>query len=168
MMTNLSIAHDKHSSHPLDVIEQIVDDNDWISDRRSDQEMAVQVPGHWCDYSLFFAWNDTADAIHFTCAFDMRVPTESRVKVHELLVLINEKLWLGHFGVWDDEGLPMYRHALPLRGTSGPSQGQIENVVETALLECERFYPAFQYAIWGGKSAADAISAAMVDTVGEA
>ncbi|NQU56466.1 MAG: hypothetical protein HQ513_04470, partial [Rhodospirillales bacterium] len=52
-MTNLSPTQTKHSSHPLDIIEQIVDDNDWISDRRSDQEMAVQVPGHWCDYSMF-------------------------------------------------------------------------------------------------------------------
>ncbi|MBC8268378.1 MAG: YbjN domain-containing protein [Rhodospirillaceae bacterium] len=167
-MTNLNIAQTKHSSHPLDIIERIVDDNDWISDRRSDQEMAVQVPGHWCDYSMFFAWNDAADAIHFTCAFDMRVPAECRDKVHELLVMINEKLWLGHFGVWDDEGLPMYRHALPLRGTDGPSQGQMEDMVETALMECERFYPAFQYVIWGGKSAIDSIAAAMVDTVGEA
>jgi hypothetical protein len=41
-------------------------------------------------------------------------------------------------------------------------------MVETALLECERFYPAFQYVIWGGKQAPDAIEAAMIDTVGEA
>ena len=117
---------------------------------------------------MFFAWNDTADAVHFTCAFDMRVPNESRDNVHELLILINEKMWLGHFGIWDEEGLPMYRHALPLRGTGGPSLGQMEDVVDTAISECERFYPAFQYTIWGGKSATESIAAAMVDTVGEA
>lgn len=167
-MTSITLAAAQASQHPLDVIERIVDDNDWIADRRSEQEMAVQVPGRWCDYSMFFAWNDAADAVHFTCAFDMRVPMESRGRIHELLILINEKLWLGHFGIWDDEGLPMYRHALPLRGTHGPSHGQMEDMVETAITECERFYPAFQYAIWGGKSAADSIEAAMVDTVGEA
>ncbi|HJN25152.1 MAG: YbjN domain-containing protein [Rhodospirillales bacterium] len=167
-MTNIALAAETQSQHPLDVIERIVDDNDWISDRRNDQEMAVQVPGRWCDYSMFFAWNDTADAMHFTCAFDMRVPEENREQVHELLILINEKMWLGHFGIWDDEGLPMYRHALPLRGTHGPSLGQMEDMVETAIMECERFYPAFQYTIWGGKSAADSITAAMIDTVGEA
>ncbi len=167
-MTNITLATEIPTQHPLDVIERIVDDNDWISDRRNDQEMAVQVPGRWCDYSMFFAWNDTADAVHFTCAFDMRVPSEAREAVHELLILINEKMWLGHFGIWDDEGLPMYRHALPLRGTRGPSQGQLEDMVDTAIMECERFYPAFQYTIWGGKSAADSVTAAMVDTVGEA
>ena len=35
--------------------------------------------------------------------------------MHELLALINEKMWLGHFGMWEDEGLPMFRHALLLQ-----------------------------------------------------
>jgi hypothetical protein len=40
--------------------------------------------------------------------------------------------------------------------------------MEIAVSECDRFYPAFQFVIWGGKSAAEAIGAAMLDTVGEA
>jgi hypothetical protein len=36
------------------------------------------------------------------------------------------------------------------------------------LIDCERFYPAFQYVVWGGKSASDALAAAMIETVGEA
>lgn len=167
-MAIITLATNKTSLHPLDVIEQIIDNNDWISDRRNDQEIAVQVPGKWCEYSMFFAWNDTADAVHFTCAFDMRVPNESRDNIHELLILINEKLWLGHFGIWDEEGLPMYRHALPLRGTGGPSLGQMEDMVDTAINECERFYPAFQHTIWGGKSPTESIAVSMVDTAGEA
>lgn len=167
-MTGIGISHEPQPHHPLDIIEQLVDEHDWVFDRRNDQEMAVQVPGRWCDYSLFFAWNDTADAVHFTCAFDMRVPENRRSLVHDLLATINEKMWLGHFGIWDDEGLPMYRHSIPLRGTSGPSMGQMEDLLDTAITECERFYPAFQYVIWGGKSAADAVEAAMIDTVGEA
>ncbi|MBT4218581.1 MAG: hypothetical protein HOE26_01275 [Rhodospirillaceae bacterium] len=167
-MTGISIAQETTTNHPLDIIERLGDDNDWIFDRRSEQEMAVQAPGRWCDYSMFFAWNDAAGAMHFTCAFDMRVPENRRERIHELLALINEKLWLGHFGIWNDEGLPMFSHSLPFRGTKGPNIAQMEDVVETALLECERFYPAFQHAIWGGKSATESIAAAMIDTVGEA
>ncbi len=167
-MTGIGISHEQHADHPLDIVEQLVDEHDWIFDRRNDQEMAVQVPGRWCDYSLFFAWNNTADAVHFTCAFDMRVPENRRSLVHDLLATINEKMWLGHFGIWEDEGLPMYRHSIPLRGTQGPSLGQMEDLIDTAIVECERFYPAFQYVIWGGKSVADAVAAAMIDTVGEA
>jgi len=41
-------------------------------------------------------------------------------------------------------------------------------LIEIAITECERFYPAFQFVIWGGKSPAEAIAAAMLETVGEA
>lgn len=167
-MTSLRASATTSVVNPLDVIERIVEINDWLFDRRSDQEMAAQVPGRWCDYSLYFAWNEDIGAMHFTCAFDMRIPREKRPAVHELLALINEKLWLGHFGVWEDEGVPMFRHALPLRGLRGPSVEQMEDLLDTAILECERFYPAFQHVIWGGKTAAQAIASAMVDTAGEA
>lgn len=167
-MPDITTSQDYLAENPLDIVEQIVEINDWIFDRRSDLEMAVQVPGTWCDYSLYFAWNEEMEALHFTCAFDMRVADDQRTRIYELLALINDRIWLGHFGIWSDEGLPMYRHALPLRGTKGPAIEQMEDLVETAVLECERFYPAFQYVIWGGKEAQDAIQSAMIDTVGEA
>ena len=167
-MKGFNVSSNSTVSHPLDVVERIVDENDWISDRRGDREMAVQAPGRWCDYSLYFSWNEDAGAVHFTCAFDLRVPTERRDVVHELLALANEKVFLGHFGVWEEEGLPMYRHALLLRGSKGPTLEQVEDLVDAAIMECERFYPAFQYVLWGGRTAREAVDAAMVDTVGEA
>ena len=167
-MPTLNSMIDSSHQHPLDTIEQLVEYNDWAFDRRNDAELAVQAPGRWCDYSLHFAWNDDVDAMHFTCAFDMRIPSEKRPVIFELLAAVNERLWLGHFSIWADEGLPMYRHALPLRGVPKPAIQQIEDLIETALLECERFYPAFQYVVWGGKSATEAMEAALVETVGEA
>ncbi len=167
-MRTTEITQETELANPLDIVEKIVEYNDWTFDRRNEQEMAVQVPGTWCDYSLYFAWNDDMGAMHFTCAFDMRVPADRRQPVFELLAEVNERLWMGHFGMWADEGLPMYRHALPMRGQQEPTLEQMEDLVETALIECEKFYPAFQYVIWGGKSANDAIAAAMIETVGEA
>jgi len=168
MTVSPSVDAKTTAPNPIDMIEQIVEVNEWTFDRRSDQEMAAQAPGRWCDYSLYFSWNEELEAMHFTCAFDMRVPDEKRGLVRELLGLVNEKLWLGHFGLWQDEGLPMFRHTLPLRGLKGPSAEQIGDLLDSALVECERFYPAFQYVIWGGKTPDDALSAALIDTVGEA
>jgi len=167
-MPSLMTADDVATHHPIDIVEQLVEFNEWTFERRSNEEMAVQVPGSWCDYSLYFAWNQEMEAIHFTCAFDMRVADDQMRRVQNLLALVNEKLWLGHFGIWADEGMPMFRASLPLRGQQGLTVEQTEDMVETALLECERFYPAFQYVIWGGKPAHEAIEAAMIDTVGEA
>jgi hypothetical protein len=167
-MVGMNISETVLEVNPLDVVEQFVDHNEWIFDRRGDHEMTVSAPGRWCHYSLFFSWNATAGAMHFTCAFDMRIPEEKRHMAHELLTLINSRMWLGHFGIWEDEGLPIFRYALPLRGAKGPSAEMVEDLLETAISECERFYPTFQYVIWGGKTAAEAISSTMVDTVGEA
>jgi hypothetical protein len=167
-MTTMGQSYQEPVHGPLDVVEKLASAHDWIFDRRNDEEMAVQVPGRWCDYSLFFTWNDEISAIHVSCAFDMRVPEERRTLVHELLALINEKLWLGHFGIWEDDGLPLFRHALPLRGFGRPSIEQMEDVIDTALVECERFYPAFQYVIWGGRTPHDAMMLSMIETVGEA
>ena len=99
---------------------------------------------------------------------DMKVPKGRKAPVYELLALVNEKLWLGHFDVASDDNSPAFRHAVLLRGALGASVEQIEDLVDIALSECERFYPAFQLVVWGGKTADEAITAAMIDPVGEA
>jgi len=167
-MATLHRSVDVLQHHPMDVVEQTVGLYEWQTERSCDTEIAVQVPGKWCDYSMYFTWSENAEALQLTCAFDMRIHKSKRAAVHELLMLANENLWLGHFTLWVDEGLPMFRHALPLRGAEAPTIEQIQDMVETALYECERFYPAFQYVIWGGHSAEQAMAAALLETVGEA
>ena len=155
------------TTNPIDVIETIVTAREWPFDRRSDEEMAAEVPGRWCDYGMFFAWSEELKALHFSCALDMRVPEKRLHAVYELLAALNERMWLGHFVVWREEGVPMFRHTLWTGGTGSVSE-TVEDLVEHAVAECERFYTAFQFVIWAGKSPAEAIEAAMLDTVGEA
>ena len=38
----------------------------------------------------------------------------------------------------------------------------LEDLMDIALTECERFFPAFQFVLWGGKAPADALAAAML------
>lgn len=154
--------------HPIDTIEALVSANEWSFERFGDDEIAVELAGRWCDYRLFFAWHQEAAAMHFSLAFDMRVPLEKRNETSALISLINEKMWIGHFDLWTDNGLPMFRYAFLLRGTGGPSAEQVSELVSIAIDESDRFYPAFQFVIWGGKSPADAIACAMIDPVGEA
>ena len=106
--------------------------------------------------------------MHFTCSFDLKVPEKQRSGLYELLALANERLWLGHFGIERPGGMPVYRHAVLLRGAPGASAESLEDMVDIAITECERFFPAFQFVLWGGKSASDALEAAMLDCAGEA
>jgi hypothetical protein len=166
-MTALHVQHDS-ASNPLDLMEQIATANDWTFDRRNTDEMAAEAPGKWCDYGLYFSWSHEISAMHFTCAFDLKVPANRRGALYELLALANERLWIGHFGMDSDDGMPLFRHAVLLRGAPGASAESLEDMVDIAITECERFFPAFQLVLWGGKTPADALQAAMLDCVGEA
>lgn len=155
-------------AHPIDTIETLVSANEWSFERVGDDEIAIEISGRWCDYRLFFAWHQEASAVHFSLALDMRVPAEKRNAVTALIALVNEKMWVGHFDLWTDNGLPMFRYAFLLHGTRGATAEQVSELVSVAIEECDRFYPAFQFVVWGGKSPADAIACAMIDPVGEA
>ena len=167
-MTSLSLETPVAAANPIDLVEEIVQANEWAHDRASDEEMVVEIAGRWCDYRLLFVWQRDINALHFTCAFEMKVPKARRGAVFELLAVVNERLWLGHFDLTADTQSPSFRQGVLLRGASGASVEQIEDLVDIAVSECERFYPAFQLVVWGGKPAEEAIAAAMIDPVGEA
>jgi hypothetical protein len=108
------------------------------------------------------------EALHLACAFDMKVPPVRRAEVQRLVAAVNEQLWIGHFDLWTHTGLIMHRQALVLPGGITASSAQCENMLIGAIHACERYFPAFQFVVWAGKSAAEAMNAAMFDTEGEA
>ena len=167
-MSAVALQDGSGSPNPLDLLEEIVGANDWSFDRTSDDELVLQIAGGWCKYRLHFAWCVDLDALHFSCALDIRIPEFKRAAVYELLAMANGKLFAGHFDLTLENGPPIYRHTFLLRGSPGASVEQLEDLLDIAISECERFYPAFQYVIWGGQSPVDALATAMLDTVGEA
>ncbi|GER06268.1 hypothetical protein GCM10007972_00110 [Iodidimonas muriae] len=155
-------------SNPLDLVEELANVNDWVFDRQED-ELTAAVTGGYCEYQLRFFWREEERVLQIASVFDGRVPEAKRANVYETLGLINERLWLGHFEMWCDEGLLMYRHAtIADEEGTGLSGNHLAIMVETALSECERFYPVFQFVVWAGKTPKDALDAAMLETMGEA
>ncbi|MGN6621903.1 MAG: YbjN domain-containing protein, partial [Sphingomonas sp.] len=90
--------------------------------------------------------------------------------IYEAIGLINEQLWIGHFELWSSTGVLLYRHAALVNGGDEGtlSLAATELIVESAIDECERFYPVFQFVLWGGKSSKEALAAALIETQGEA
>jgi hypothetical protein len=167
-MPQMSTASPGSTNNPLDLIEEIAAANEWLFDRTSDEELVGQLNGRWSEYRLMFSWSQDMSALQMTCLIDVRVPHHRRQPVNELLALANERLWLGHFDLGLDNATPMFRHTVPLRGVHGASVEQLEDLMDIALNECDRFYPAFHYVVWGGKDPTEAIAAACLDPVGEA
>ena len=115
-------------------------------------------------------WRDDDNVLQFMGFPDIKVGDHQTGSVYEAIGLINEQLWLGHFELWAQGGTVLFRHAVLLDAADEPglSLDQAETVIETAIDEIDRFYPVFQFVLWGGKSPRDAIAAAMVETRGEA
>ncbi|HXW39932.1 MAG TPA: YbjN domain-containing protein [Xanthobacteraceae bacterium] len=155
-------------NNPLDVVERMAAGNNWPFERAGEDEIGLVVNGRWTNYQVTFTWMDQIEALHLACAFDVKVPEARLFEVQRLVALVNEQMWIGHFDVWTQNGLIMFRHALILAGGVAASGRQCEAVLGTALDSCERYFPAFQFVIWAGKSAREAMDSAMFETAGQA
>ena len=142
-MSGLLALEREHAINPLDILEQIIAANEWSFERRYDGEMAAEAPGKWCDYGLYFSWSSEISAMHFSCAFDLKVPPEGRAKLFELLALANEKLWIGHFDMWNGEGVVLFRNSHLLTGGAEVSPQQCEALLRSATDACDLYYQAF-------------------------
>lgn len=166
----MALAHYEtdRNVHPVDVIEQLAAVHDWCFDRSADDEINISLPGSWSDYHVSFNWRDDLEALHLACAFDIRVPAPRRDETLRLLALINEQLWLGHFDLWTQEGALMFRHGLLLSGGAEPNIEQCETLLQVAVEACERYYQSFQFVLWAGKSAGQALESSLFETAGQA
>lgn len=163
-----ALALDPETPHPLETMEEIASRYEWLVDRSTDDEINIMVAGSWTDLHLALNWNDHLEGLHLACTFDLKVPEKRREEIVRLVALINEQLYFGHFDLWRTEGSLMFRNSLLLTGQAELSEAQCEALVHTALDACERYYPAFQFVIWAGKTAEVAIQSCLLETVGEA
>lgn len=159
---------DFRPENPLDGIEDLVTANDWPFERNQTDELTVWISGGWCTYQLWFMWRTEPDVLYVSCSFDVKVAKRRRADAHHLLSLVNERTWLGHFALSPNDDLVTFRYAqLVPRGTM-VNGAFLETLIEIALTESERYYPAFQFVLWGGKTPPQAMAAALLETQGEA
>ena len=153
---------------PVEMLACLFEARDWPFEHTSDDEISAEVKGSWATYQIQAVWRREDRVLQLLCLPDIRVTDAKRPAVYEALVMINEQLWVGHFDVWSNGSVVLYRHGLMLGedGLLGPGQAQM--VVEAAIEECDRFYPVFQFILWGDKTPSEALSAALVDAAGEA
>jgi len=120
------------SNNPVDVVERLAAVHEWSFARSSDDEVTLMVAGRWTDYQVSFTWMPEIEALHLACAFDLKVPERRRAEVTELVALVNEQLWVGHFDAWFKDGIIMFRHALVLTGGITAADAQCEALLGMA------------------------------------
>ena len=154
--------------HPVDVIEHVAHSNDWSFERTGEDEIAISVAGNWADYHVSFSWMEDSESVHLACAFDIKVPGNKTTEIIRLLSLINEQMLFGHFDLWGQEGVIMFRQALLLSGGAEPTAKQVEVLLGCALEASECYYQAFQFVLWSGMPAREALNSVMFETFGTA
>ena len=154
--------------NPLDIAEMVIMDREWVFDRPADGELIAEVSGTWCTYRLWFTWQEDSGGLTLSCALESKLPKHALAKVYPLLALVNEKMWLGHFDICPEDHAVTFRHSLLLRDGAGTNAEHLQELIDIAIEECERFYPAFQSVVWGGQSPEEALALSIFETVAEA
>jgi hypothetical protein len=161
-------AEDRAPTHPLDRVEELAEANEWPLERQGADEISLVIDANWGTLELSLTWRDDIDCLHLAGCFDFKTPSQRREEVGRLLNLINEQLYLGHFDLWRQDGTVVFREGLSLAGGAEANEAQCEALISLAIEACERYFPAFQFVIWAGKTAEEAIESSLLETMGEA
>ena len=159
---------DQDEAPPVDMLAAFFEARGWSVNHFGEDELSVEIKGNWTSYQMRAIWRNEDHVLQILLLPEIRVPEEKTAVIYETLGLINEQLWLGHFDLWSNNNVLLFRHATLLGGSGMLGLDQAQTIVDLAIEEWERFYPVFQFVLWSDKSPKDAIEHAMVDTLGEA
>ncbi|KLE33838.1 YbjN domain-containing protein [Aurantiacibacter luteus] len=168
MNTQRHTFEEGEDAAPVEMLAAMFDAHGWSWEQVSEDEVCGEIPGSWTTYQLRAIWRREDHVLQLLCLPEVRVAENKRQVAFELLALINEQLWLGHFDIWSQGGVLLYRHGLMLGDDGMLSLDMAQLAIDTAIAECDRFYPAFQFVLWSDKGPREALDAALVDAAGEA
>ena len=154
--------------NPIDLVENIFSNRSFELERRGANEVVIEVQGKWNNMLLFFAWEASMNCLHLSCLMDIETKIEDRSKIFELLALINEELWVGHFSYWTEQNTPVFKHSLFLNNEDDFFEEKIEQMIDIAIKECERMYPVFKVVLTKGMDPKQALYPMLMETVGQA
>jgi hypothetical protein len=133
-----------------------------------DEEIHFAASMTYCDLHGIFIAREDAPSLALSLIFDLKAPRMRRGDIASLLALLNEALWLGHFELSSDDNALSWRAVVPLIGRDTPEPAEVAAILAAGVEACERFYPAFNFLLWAGKTPEEAAQAALFETAGEA
>ncbi|MCV6585069.1 MAG: YbjN domain-containing protein [Marinibacterium sp.] len=154
--------------HPIDIVEHLAEHHDWEFDRMGDDQIAMAVEGQWRTYSLTLAWSGYDETLRMVCTFEMEPPEDKLPGLYELINRMNDQCWAGAFTYWPEQKLMVYRYGLLQAGGQMAGPEQIDTMINAAVLSAERYYPAMQLLVWGGRTPEEAMQVAIAEAYGRA
>ena len=153
-------------NNPLDSVEDVLSDNNWVYSRMNNQELIVEVSGTSCDYRLLFVWQEHLNALQLCCQYNIEIIPENMNMAATALMDMNSDLWMGHFEITKGTLSPSFRQTSLIHGHR-ELKSYIEDLVDISLVQCERYQTVFQLLAHEKTVNADILSLAMMETLGE-
>ena len=153
---------------PLEALENVADTLALSVERVDAEELHVAMPGMWRDAGFWFTLRPELSTLQMGAPLDIKAPKARLAEMARLVSMVNERLWIGHFDLWSDDLSIVFRNAAVLPANGALDTVQAECLIRGAREAIDRFLPAFNYFIWGGKTPEEAMEASLFETAGNA
>jgi hypothetical protein len=156
--------------NPLEIVEEVLNNQDWVFDRTCDNEIKVHISGESSQYTITFIWHEDQGALQLCCDCNISIPQEHLENSLLAVRNVNNGVHIGHFAIADKTNSPCFFYTSLLKGCAYLSGGvYFANLIEIALTECERYNTLFTLlATPTGIMNDNNMSLAMMETAGAA
>lgn len=161
-----SAAGFDHAPDPLLALEAAAEHLGWTCLRAEETELLLSAEMPGVSMQLSAQWLAAEETLQVAATWDMPVPPAREREVAALVHLANTRLPLGHFELWGNA--VMFRHAQMMAENALADEERARRLLHRLAQTCAQFYPAFQFVIWAGKSAEEALAACLFETEGQA
>ena len=153
---------------PLEQLEAAAGLLEIESERIDEAELHIAMPGAWRDAGVWFTWRRELSTVQMGAPLDIKVPESLMGQAARLVTMINERLWIGHFDLWTEDKAIVYRNAVLLPEDGAIDTTQAQYLIQGASEAIDRFFPAFNFLVWGGKTPEEALEGSLFETHGSA
>ena len=186
-------AYDADSAFdPLDQVESILSEEGLEFERTPEGDLGFSLVGDWQTYEMWFSWRPEGECLQLCCSLDVEgngrsLPRARLGGLYELLCLVNQHVWFGHFEVFHDTEVEksvaeksgpeksnlgaydvIFRHTLALNPLERGSMTAGAHMINSAAEAVDRFFPAFDFWFKGVDTPQAAFAACLFETQGEA
>ena len=161
-----SVAGFDVAPDPLLALEAAAERLGWACLRAEEAELLLSAEMPGVTMQLSAQWLAAEETLQVAATWDMPVPEARLREVAALVQLVNTRLPLGHFELWGCK--VVFRHAQMMAERDFADEERAQRLLRRLAQACAQYHPAFQFVIWAGKSAEEALAACLFETIGEA
>ena len=153
---------------PIETAAELALFYNWDSDRINDNTISIYISGDWSQYSINIEWDGVDSVLKLIAVYEMDILKKRIQALNEAINEINYYCWTGFFTFDHEQKLMLWKYGLATEEDWFIDTDCLDNIIQTAIANCEKFYPCFQTVGWSDSNIDEAIQFAMPKSYGRA